>query len=145
MIAKEIKFVDYDGNERIETFRFHMTESELMELENSVDGGFSAMIKEIINKKDIPGIVNLFKKIIVASYGVKSADGRRFIKNKEVLEEFTQTEAFSVLYMELATDAEKAAEFINGVTSRTSQIVKTTSPAGVTPPTATPTPTAVEN
>ena len=62
------------------------------------------------------GLIDLFKDLILRSYGEKSADGRRFIKSKELSTAFSQTEAYSELFMELVTDAEKAAEFVNGIT-----------------------------
>lgn len=115
MIKKTIAYVDYDGNEREEDFYFNLTKAELTELQLGTTGGLQKMIENIIKTKDIPRIIEIFKKIILASYGEKSADGRRFMKSKEITENFTQTEAYSILYMELSTDAEKAADFIAGV------------------------------
>lgn len=115
MIKKTISYVDFDGNKRTEDFWFHLTKTEVAELEVSVDGGITKMIERLIQLKDTKRIIEIMKDIVQKSYGVKSADGRRFIKNKEVLEEFTQTEAYSILFMELATDAEKAVDFFAGV------------------------------
>lgn len=115
MIKKTISYVDYDGNEREEDFYFHLTKAELTELQFSTSGGLEKMIRNIVQTKDVPRIIEIFKKIIIASYGEKSADGRRFMKSPEITENFTQTEAYSKLFMELSTDADKAADFINGV------------------------------
>lgn len=115
MYKKTITYTDYNGVEREEDFYFHLTEAELFDLENSISGGYTAMVKRIIAAKNAPELIKVFKEIMQLSYGVKSDDGRRFIKNKEVLEEFTQTEAYSQLYMQLATNADAAAEFVNGV------------------------------
>ena len=115
MIKKTIAYVDYDGNEREEDFYFNLSKAELTELQLGTSGGLQKMIENIIKTKDIPRIIEIFKKIIIASYGVKSPDGRRFMKSSEITDEFTQTEAYSILFMELSTDAEKAAEFIAGV------------------------------
>ena len=115
MIKKVISYEDFDGNKRTEEFWFHLTKTEVAELEVSVDGGITKMIERLIQLKDTKRIIEIMKDVIQKSYGVKSPDGRRFIKNKEVLEEFTQTEAYSILFMELATDAEKAVEFFAGV------------------------------
>ena len=60
-------------------------------------------------------IIETFKDIILRAYGEKSPDGRRFIKNQEVRDAFAQTEAYSNLFMELATDAKAASEFVNGI------------------------------
>lgn len=115
MFKKTITYTDYNGTERTEDFYFNLTKAELMEAELSANGGLEAMLKKIVNSKDAPKIVEMFKKIILMSYGEKSDDGRRFIKNDEIREAFAQTEAYSELFMELSTDAEKAAAFVNGI------------------------------
>lgn len=115
MIKKTMTYVDFNGVERKEDFYFHMTEAELMEWETSIDGGLSGAINKILELQDTKGLMNTFKMLITKSYGEKSPDGRRFIKSPELLESFIQTQAFSDLYMELATDDKAAAEFINGL------------------------------
>lgn len=115
MLKKLIKYVDYDGRERSENFYFYMSKAELMEMELGTVGGMQNLIQLIIDKQDIPKIMEAFKTIILKAYGEKSADGRRFIKSAELSEAFSQTEAYSNLYMELITNAEAAAAFINGI------------------------------
>ncbi len=115
MLKKLIKYTDYDGRERSENFYFYLNKAELMEMELGVDGGMQQMIQLIIDKQDIPKIMNAFKTIILKAYGEKSPDGRRFIKSEELSTAFSQTEAYSNLYMELVTDANAAAAFINGI------------------------------
>jgi len=115
MLKKLIKYKDYDGRERSENFYFYLNKAELMEMELGVDGGMQQMIQLIIDKQDIPKIMKAFKDIILKAYGEKSPDGRRFIKSPALSEAFSQTEAYSNLYMELVTDAEAAATFINGI------------------------------
>lgn len=115
MLKKLINYTDYDGRERSENFYFYLNKAELMEMELGVDGGMQQMIQLIIDKQDIPKIMNAFKTIILKAYGEKSPDGRRFIKSKELSEAFSQTEAYSNLYMELVTDAAAAAAFINSI------------------------------
>lgn len=115
MLKKLIKYTDYDGRERSENFYFNLSKAELMEMELGVDGGMQQMIQLIIDKQDIPKIMAAFKRIILKAYGEKSADGRRFIKSDALSEAFSQTEAYSNLYIELVTDAEVAAAFINGI------------------------------
>lgn len=113
MVKETITYTDYNGVERKEEYLFNMNKAELMELEMTTEGGLSAMIQSIIDANDIPEIVKIFKKLLLMAYGKKSPDGRRFIKSEELSKEFAQTEAYSELFMELATNAEKAAEFIN--------------------------------
>lgn len=115
MLKKTITYVDYNGTERTEDFYFNLTKAEILEMELSTEGGLQQMIEKIVSAQDLPALSKYFKKIILMSYGEKSPDGRRFIKNDQLKEEFSQTEAFSQLYMELATDDKLAADFINGV------------------------------
>lgn len=115
MLKKTITFTDYDGNERKEDFWFNLSKAEILEMELLTEGGMENLIDKVIASQDIPGLVKIFKELILKSYGEKSADGRRFIKNEQLTTEFTQTEAYSQLFMELASDAEAAAAFINGI------------------------------
>lgn len=115
MITKTITYEDFNGETRTENFMFNLSKAELSEMETSVAGGLKDMLTKIIQTKDIPKLASFFKEIILKSYGEKSADGRRFIKSEKLTTEFTQTPAYSELYMELATNAEAASEFINGI------------------------------
>lgn len=115
MIQKTMKYIDFDGNERTETHRFNLTKAEVMEMELSYPGGLTKMLENIISAQSGENIIEAFKMIIKKSYGVKSPDGRRFIKSDEIFAEFEQTEAYSDLFIELALDAKAGAEFINGI------------------------------
>lgn len=115
MLKKTITYTDYNDVERTEDFYFNLTKAEILELELSTEGGLEQMIQKIVAAQDLPALSKYFKKIILMSYGEKSPDGKRFIKNDKLSEEFSQTEAFSQLYIELATDDIAAAEFINGI------------------------------
>lgn len=115
MIKETIKYIDYDGNEREEDFYFNLSKGELAEMELSLNGGLEGMINRIIQERDNKKIVATFKDLILRSYGVKSDDGKRFIKSPEATEAFTQTEAYSDLFVRLASDADYAAKFVNGI------------------------------
>lgn len=115
MLRKTIKYIDYDGNEREEDYLFNLSKAECMEMELSTNGGMEQMIKQIIAEKDNEKIVKLFKNIILKAYGVKSPDGKYFRKSPEISADFAATEAYSVLFMELSTDADAASKFINAV------------------------------
>ena len=115
MLKKTITYTDFNGMERSEDFYFNLTKAEVMEMEMSTVGGLSEMIQRIIAAQDTPSIIKVFKDLVLKSYGEKSADGKRFIKTPEIAEAFSQTEAYSVLFMELATDADAAAAFVNGI------------------------------
>ena len=125
MLKKTIKYTDYNGEERIEDFYFNLTKAEIAEMELGITGGFTNMVKKIIDSRDVPQIMSTFKDIILRAYGVKSDDGRRFIKSKELSEEFSQTEAYSELFMELGSNAEAASAFINGIVPKMPEDHKT--------------------
>lgn len=115
MLKKTVTYVDFDGNERTEDFFFNLTEQEIAEMELSTEGGLSNFINKAVAAKSQVELIELFKKLILAAYGVKSADGRRFVKNDAVREDFMSTQAFSDIYMELVQDADKASAFFNGI------------------------------
>ena len=115
MLKRTMTYTDYNGLSRTEDFYFNLTQAEVTEMELSVDGGLVEMINRIVAAKDGKQIIALFKDIVLRAYGEKSPDGRRFVKNQEIRDAFAQTEAYSDLFMELATDAQKAAEFVNGI------------------------------
>lgn len=109
------KYEDYDGNVRVEEFYFNLTKAEITDMELTTEGGMSAMLNRIIAAKDTPKLIAVFKDLILKSYGQKSPDARRFIKNDELTKEFTETPAYSQIYLRLATDDKAAAEFVNNV------------------------------
>ena len=115
MLKKIITYTDYNGVERTEPFYFNLSKAELMEMELGVTGGMTEMLDKIIAAKDAPSLMKTFKEMIMKAYGVKSDDGKRLIKSEELSTAFTQTEAYSVLFMELITDDKAAADFVNGI------------------------------
>lgn len=115
MLKKTITFVDYNGNTRTEDFYFNLTKTELMKMEMSTTGGLGEMVQRIIAAQDTPALIKIFEDLILKAYGVKSLDGKRFEKSVQLSEAFAQTEAYDQLFMELATDADAAAKFINGI------------------------------
>lgn len=119
MLKKTIKYKDYNDVEREETFLFNLTKAELMEMELGTQGGLAEMIQGIVAAQDTPSIIKIFKDIILKAYGEKSVDGKRFVKVNDtgvpLSIGFSQTEAYSQLFMELATDADAAANFIKGI------------------------------
>lgn len=115
MLKERMEYTDYNGNKRTEDFYFNLTEAELMEMELSTSGGLGDFIQRIIAEQDGKELVKIFKDLILKSVGKKSLDGKRFEKNDAIREEFAQTEAYSDLFMKLATDADAAARFVNGI------------------------------
>lgn len=119
MLKKTIKYEDYNGVEREEDFYFNLSKAELTEMELSTKGGLTEMIQGIIKAKDAPAIIKIFKELVLKAYGEKTPDGRGFLKEDEngrpLYKNFQATEAYSLLFMELATDDKAAAAFINGI------------------------------
>lgn len=115
MIKERITFTDYNGVERTEDFYFNLTEAETMEMAALKDGGMVEYCQRIIDSTNPTDLIAIFKDLILKSYGEKSLDGRRFVKSKEISDAFSQTEAYSKLFMKLAADATAAAAFVNGI------------------------------
>lgn len=115
MLKRTISYEDFDGNQVSEVHYFNISNSELIELNVQYEGGAQAFFQRIVEAEDGEAIIQQFKKLILLAYGKRSEDGRRFIKNDELRDEFTQTLAYDALFMELATNASAGAEFVNGV------------------------------
>lgn len=115
MFKKTIKYIDFDGNERKEDFYFNLTKAELLEMQLSIEGGLKGHLERIIKTQSQPELIKMFKDIIMRAYGEKSPDGKRFMKSDEIRQNFECTEAYSELFMELATDSDAAAEFVNAL------------------------------
>lgn len=115
MIKKTIKSVDFDGNERCEDYYFHISKNEIAKAQMSVDGGLITKLQRIVNSQSQPEIAKIFEEFIDMSYGIKSDDGKKFMKSPEILADFKATAAYDELYMEILSDTKKAVEFINGV------------------------------
>lgn len=115
MLKKTITFVDYDGNTRTEDHYFNFNEVEALKLELMEKGGLTEKINRIIAAQDIPVIMETFEDFIKKSYGIKSPDGREFMKSEEITRKFMQTEAYSKFMMELCTKDGAAAEFVNAI------------------------------
>lgn len=119
MLKKTFEFEDYNGVKRKVDHYFNLNKAEIMEMELGTTGGLAEMIQRVVDAQDTPSIVKIFKELILKAYGEKSADGMRFVKiapdGHRLADDFAQTEAYSMLFMELATDADAAAAFVNGI------------------------------
>lgn len=115
MLQKIIKYKNFLGEDKERTCYFNLMKSEVLELEMSTKGGLVELIEKIVAEKDAPKIVELFKKLILLSYGEKDADGEHFIKSEELSSRFANSLAYSALFMELSTNADAAAAFVNGI------------------------------
>lgn len=123
MLKKTITYTDYNGVERTEDFYFNLTKAELADMQMSEKEGFDQKLKNIIEAKDNKSIYETFKYFIHSSYGEKSIDGKRFMKKDPVTGAplyiaFMETEAYSVLFLDLVQSDENMAAFINGIMPR---------------------------
>lgn len=118
MLKKTVTYTDFNGTERTEDFYFNLSKAEIMEMEMGTTGGLAESIQRVVAAQDAPAIINIFKDLVLKAYGVKSPDGKRFMKTvngTRLADEFAETEAYSIIFMELATDADAAAKFVNGI------------------------------
>lgn len=130
MIGITKTYNDFNDVERTESKFFNLTEAEVMEMELGTAGGVAELLQRIVAAKDQPTIIKFFKDFILKAYGEKSPDGLRFDKSEQMRQDFSNTQFYNLLFMELATDDEKAAKFVNGVIPQSVGIKK---PEVVTP------------
>lgn len=115
MLKKTITYIDYNGVECTEDFHFHLSEAELLEMEMGTTGGLIELLEKMVKAKDAPAIIKMFKDLVLKAYGEKDPDGKHFMKSEQISARFAQTPAYSKLFMELATNHEAAAKFVNEV------------------------------
>lgn len=115
MLKKTITYTDYNGVTRKEDFYFNLSQAEIAEMQLTTPGGMSEMLNRIVDAREDTELIKIFKDLIFRSYGEKSPDGKYFNKSEELSRAFSQTEAYSVLFMDLATDANKASDFVKGI------------------------------
>lgn len=115
MVVKTVTYTDFDGNERTEDFLFNYTAAQVAEMEWSQDGGLSNLLTRIIKEKNNKQLLDLWREFILGAYGVKSADGKKFVKTKEIRDDFESSAAFSDIFMELCTNTQAMSDFVNAV------------------------------
>lgn len=130
MLKKTVTYTDYEGVERTEDFYFNLTKAEVTMMELSEDGGLIKYLEKIVAEKNGKKIIEAFKDLVLKSYGEKSPDGKRFIKNQALRDAFEQTEAYSEIFTEMVTDADAAAAFMNAIIPQGEKIaIKANHPA----------------
>lgn len=116
MIKKTISYTDFDGNQKAEDFYFNLTKAELFKLEVTAEGNsLHEYLQKVVEANSGKKIIEVFELILKSAYGVRSEDGKRFMKSDQLFKEFQETEAYSEFFIELVTDADKAAKFVNGL------------------------------
>lgn len=115
MLKKRIKFEDFNGEEREEDFYFNLTKTELVKWELGTTGGLQSLIRKIVDTKDSGALLKIFDDIIGMAYGVRSDDGKRFIKSKELTDEFRQTNAYDEMFIEFMQNPDNYNEFLKAI------------------------------
>lgn len=115
MYTKKVTYKDWLGNERTEEFNFNLTKAALMEMQFEQEGGMREYLQRIVDAKDRKALMQMFKDLVLRTYGEISADGKYFIQNDETKAKFASTPVYSLLFMELTDNADAAAEFVNGI------------------------------
>lgn len=115
MLKKPITFKNLEGEPITRDFYFNLSSAEILEMMVDPDGGLQEYLQRIIDSNNNREIVALLKKIITTSLGRKAENGIQFVKKQEYIDEFLQSDAYSVLLMEFFTDPGAAAIFAAGV------------------------------
>ena len=115
MIKQTVTYTDYDGEKVTEHLWFNLNKAELMELDKKYGGKLSNYLRRWSEKDDRTKLGVFFKDFILRSYGVKSEDGKRFVKSEEAARDFYQSIAFDTLFDIVLGDADKAKAFVDGV------------------------------
>lgn len=118
MLKKTIVFTDFNGDAQVEEWYFNLGKADLAEMEMATPGGMATYLKKITDNQDAQDIIDTFKMFVAKSVGKRSEDGRRHIRGPQITDEFMQSGAYEEFFMQLVTDADFAAEFINGLLPR---------------------------
>ena len=115
MIKKTITYTDLNDAENTEDYYFHINKGEMMRMQLSEGMALDVKIDRLIQTRDYKEIVATIESFIDLSYGVRSENGKSFIKNPKQLELFKSSEAYSELVWSLYTDEDEMRDFIFGI------------------------------
>lgn len=115
MYKKNITYTDFNGDERTDAFYFNLSDAEILELQVGYGGDMSRIMSNMLEKRDAKGLLGIITDLIRTSYGEKSSDGKRFMKNQEVKDSFVTTDAYSKLVLELLNDEKEFEKFMTNV------------------------------
>lgn len=115
MLKKTITYTDFEGNQRTEDYYFNLSKTELMRMELSTEGGLGKKLEGISKSENVPELIKMFEMLIKVSYGVKSDDGKKFVKNEKTTEDFINSAAYDELFMSLITNTDEAIAFFKSI------------------------------
>lgn len=115
MLKKTFTYEDFNGVTRTEDHYFHLSKTEITKMQLGTTGGMTALLERMIAAQDIPGMTAVIDEVVEKAYGVKSLDGKRFMKDPEYFKEFKESPAYDMLFIELVTNTDAAVKFMNGI------------------------------
>lgn len=115
MFKKTVTYRDFNDVERTEEYFFHLSTTEVLKLEKNKDGSLSEQLEKIQRDEDEAAMLDMITKLVLLAYGEKSEDGRRFVKSDKLVEEFTETEAYSQIFLDIMTNENELIDFITGI------------------------------
>ena len=115
MLERTFTYTGFDGKEYKDKWYFFLSKADLLEIHLGSFVGLDVLMKRLIDTQNGKEIMAIIKEIILKSVGRPSADGKRFVRNDEIRDEFYQTDAYSQLFEELVMDSEKAVAFVKAV------------------------------
>lgn len=115
MIKKTINYENFDGEEITEDAYFHLTKAELLDLEYKEETPFTEYLKQMQDSTTPKTVLHVLRELISASYGKKTDDGKRFVKNEELTNAFVSSDAYSELLFGLLNDPEEATKFFESI------------------------------
>lgn len=115
MLKKTLTYTDFDEVERTEDFYFNLTKPEIVLLDAELEGGLEGSFAKAAGSGDLKKMIDIFRLLLLRSYGQKSADGKRFLKSEEISKDFECSAAYPEFFMELAGKENTLTEFILGI------------------------------
>lgn len=107
MFATTVNYTDFDGHERKETLYFNITEQQMRDLYQDDPDFSEKALTNAMETRDNNEFLRIMKKLILASYGEKSEDGKVHKKNKEIRENFECSAAFEQLMDDIMYKADE--------------------------------------
>ena len=109
-----VQYQNFDGDLETEDLYFHLNIKELQEMENW-DVPLTKRIAKLTKTEDGKEAFELMRDIVEAAYGERSADGKRFVKNPEVLKNFTQGLAYDEVIISFIDGTTDLGKFVEGL------------------------------
>lgn len=115
MVRKEISYTDFNGRSQKDIAYFNMNKAELGKLQMRENGTYIDRLQDLVARRKVEEMFNFVYNLILDSYGERDPEGRKFIKSKELRDDFEQSIAFSEFLMELVSNGDKLSDFITSI------------------------------